>query len=143
MANASEEKSVFSIISLLFSLGKEHGLLCEQSYISVIQGYFVPSLVEIDSVVLVKKIFKNLVNVFSLYCCNLPFYKGLVRSFKKKLIPFTQGCFVPILMKLAQWFYRNSQKYEKVTTIKKKSNDVNVHILIREANSWAFDSGEK
>ena len=43
------------------------------------------SLVEIGSVVLEKKIFKNLVSVFSLYCCNLPFNKGFGRSFEKKI----------------------------------------------------------
>ena len=41
------------------------------------------SLVEIGSVVL-EKIFKNLVSVFSLYCYNLPFNKGFGRSFEKK-----------------------------------------------------------
>ena len=46
------------------------------------------SLVEIGSVVLEKKIFKNLVSVFSLYCYNLPFNKGFGRSFEKKIFNF-------------------------------------------------------
>ena len=61
--------------------------------------------------------FFYLVYVFSLFWWNLPFKKGWGPSFEKKLIPFTQGCFVQIWIKLAQWFSRRSRKYEKFTTI--------------------------
>ena len=58
------------------------------------KGCFVPSLVEIGSVVLEKKIF-NFVNVFL-----STLGKGHGPSFEQSWIPFTQGCFVPSLVEI-------------------------------------------
>ena len=44
-----------------FPLGKGWGPLFEQTWIPFTQGYFVPSLVEIGPVILMKKIFQNFV----------------------------------------------------------------------------------
>ena len=70
--------------------------------------------------VVVEKILKNLVNVYSLLCWNLPFKKGWGPTFQKKN-PLTQGCFVPIWMKFSQWFWRRSRKYKKFTTTTTKT----------------------
>ena len=45
-------------ISLLFPLVEGHGPSFEQTWIPYIQGFFVPSLVQIGHIVLEKKIFK-------------------------------------------------------------------------------------
>ena len=37
---------------------------------------------------------------------NMKFAINLTDSIEQTLIPFTQGCFVPVLLKLAQWFWR-------------------------------------
>ena len=58
------------------------------------QGCFVPSLVEIDSVVLEKKIFL-ISSMFFGYFVIIPLGKGHFPSFEGNWIPFTQGCFEP------------------------------------------------
>ena len=56
----------FFTISLLSLFEKVHGPLFEQTWIPFTQGYFVPSLVEIGSVVLEKKIFKFCQCIFTI-----------------------------------------------------------------------------
>ena len=54
-----------------------------------IQGYFVPSLVEIDAVVLQKNVLMSALHFLSFV---------IISSWKS--IPFTQGCFVPSLVEI-------------------------------------------
>ena len=42
--------------------------------------------------------------------------KGLGSSFEQTWIPFTQGCFEPICLKLVYWCWRRWWKYEKLQT---------------------------
>ena len=63
------------------------------------QGCFVPSLVEIGSVVLEKKIFKFCQCIFAISLLS-PLGKGQGPSFEQIWIPLTQGCFVPRLVEI-------------------------------------------
>ena len=72
------------------------GPLFKIIWILFTQGCFVPSLVEIGSVILEKKIFFNFINVFSLFRNYLPLEKGRALYLNKTLIPFTQGWFEPV-----------------------------------------------
>ena len=58
-----------------------------------------PSLVEIGSVVLEKKIFKFRQCIFAISLLSL-LGKGRGPSFEQTLIPFTQGCFVLSLVEI-------------------------------------------
>ena len=65
--------------------------------------------------------FFYLVYVFSLFWWNLPFKKGWGPSFEKKLIPFTQGCFVQI------WHSDSREEAENMKSLRLyKSNDETV-----------------
>ena len=66
---------------------------------SLIQGYFVPSLVEIGPVVLEKKIFKSCQFIF-INSQLSPLWEGRGPSFEQTWFPFTQGCFVPSLVEI-------------------------------------------
>ena len=63
------------------------------------KGCFVPSLVEIGSVVLEKKIFKFHPCIFTISLVS-PLGEGWGPSFEQTWIPFTQGYFVPSLVKI-------------------------------------------
>ena len=63
-----------------------------------------PSLVEIGSVVLEKKIF-NFVNVFSLIRNYLPLEKGGVLHLNKLECPSPKDALYQVWLKLAQWFW--------------------------------------
>ena len=69
-----------------------------------------PSLVEIDSVVLEKKV------VFFKFCqfifANYLHGKGRGTSFEQTGIPFTQGCFVLSLVEIGPVVLRKSRTYE-------------------------------
>ena len=60
--------------SLLSALEKGRGLLLEQNWIPFTQGFFVPHLIEICPVVLMRR-FLNFVNVFLLFRNYLPWEK--------------------------------------------------------------------
>ena len=99
------EKKIFKFhqciftISKLFPFGKGRGPSFEQTWIPFIQGCFVPSLVEIGSVVLEKKIFKFCQCIFAISQLS-PLGKGRGPSFEQTWIPFTRGCFVPSLVEI-------------------------------------------
>ena len=65
-----------------------------------------PSLVEIGSVVLEKKIFFNFVNVFSLFRNYLPFEKDGALHLNKLDFPSPKDALCKVWLKLAQWFWR-------------------------------------
>ena len=65
------------------------------------QEWFLLSLLEIDSLVLKKKIFLNFVNVFSQFRNDLPLRKGVYPLFEQTRIPFTQECFVLCLVEIS------------------------------------------
>ena len=80
---------------LLYPLGKWVGSSFEQIRIPFSKKWFVPSLVDIIPVVIVKKIFFfNLVNVFYDASLLSPHGKGHGHSFEQTWTPFTQGCSV-------------------------------------------------
>ena len=72
----------------------------EEICIPFTQGCFVPSLVEIGSVVLAKRIFQFHQCLFSLFQNYIPLEKWRCPSFEQTWIPFTQGCFVPSLAEI-------------------------------------------
>ena len=83
--------------------------LFEQTWVHFTKGSFVPGLVEMGSVLLEEKIFKfcqyslwslNFVNIFSQFANISPFEKRHGPSFEQTWIPFTQECFVTMLLKL-------------------------------------------
>ena len=92
-------------ISLLSPLEKDHGYSFVQTLIHFTQECFVSIWFEIGQVVVEKKIFKFGQCFFAISLLS-PIEKDHGRSFVQTLIHFTQGCFVPIWMKLAQWVLR-------------------------------------
>ena len=125
-----------------FPLGKGWGPLFEQTWIPFTQGYFVPSLVEIGPVILMKKIFQNFVIISTwkragpfiwtspnnaLYQVWLKLARGSEEHFFKFVNVFSlfcyipleggalQGCFVPSLVEIGL-FWRRRRKCEKFTT---------------------------
>ena len=64
-----------------------------------------PSLVEIGSVVLKKKIFR-FVNVFPLFPYYLPLEKGVALRLNKLESPSRKDALCQVWLKLAQWFLR-------------------------------------
>ena len=71
-------------------LEKGVALHLNKTWIPFTQGYFVPSLVESDSVVLEKKIFKSSQFIF-INSQLSPLWEGRGPSFEQTLIHFTQG----------------------------------------------------
>ena len=84
-------------ISLLSPLGEGWGPSFEQTWIHLTQGYFVPSLVEIGSVVLEKNIFEFRQCIFTISLLS-PLGGGWGPSFEQTWIHLTQGYFVPRLV---------------------------------------------
>ena len=66
----------------------------EQNWIPFTEGCFVPSLVEIDPVLMRRRFF-NFVNVFLLFHNYLPLEEGGALHLNKFESPFIQGCVVP------------------------------------------------
>ena len=74
-----------------------------KNWISIIQGWFVSSLVEIGLVVLKEKIFLNL----SMYFRKLsPIEKGRTTSFEQTQISLPKNDLCQVWVILAQWFWR-------------------------------------
>ena len=90
---------------LIISPWKRAGISYEQTRIPFTQWYFVPSLVEISSVVLEKKIF-TFVNVFSLFLNDLTLEKGGALHLKKLESPLPKDALCQVWLKLARWFWR-------------------------------------
>ena len=88
------------------------------------QGCFLPSLVEIDSVVLEKKIFKFCQCIFSIKN-YLPWEKGGALHLNKLESPSPKDALCQVWLKLAQWFWR-----------KRFLNFVNVFSLLRIISPW-------
>ena len=86
----------------------------EQIWVLITQGCFVPSLVEIGSVVLRRRFF-NFVNVFSLFRNYLPLEKGGAHYLNKLESPSPKDALCQVWLKLAQWFWRRRWKCEKFT----------------------------
>ena len=93
-------------ISLLSPLWEGCGPSFEKSWIFSTQGCFVQSLVEIDVVVLNKKILKNF-NIILLFCYYLPLEKGMAFHLNKLESPSSKDALCQVLMKLTLWFWRN------------------------------------
>ena len=68
-------------------------LLNLESPSSFIKGFFVPSLVEIDPVVMEKKILINFINVFSLFRFYLPLEKYVALHFNIIESPLSKDAF--------------------------------------------------
>ena len=94
-------------------LKQGHGLWFEQSWILVTQGCFKPSLVEIGPAVLEKKIFKCCQCNFTILQLS-PLVRGNGPSFEQTWIPFTQGCFMPSLVKIDPVVLEKKSKIGKV-----------------------------
>ena len=82
--------SMYFCYFLIISPWKRVGPSFEQTWILFTQGCFVPNLVEIGLVALEKKIFKNFVNVFSLFCNYPPLEKGRALQLNKLEFPSTK-----------------------------------------------------
>ena len=117
---------------------KRAGPFIWKTWIPFTQGCFVPSLVEIGSVVLEKKIFYNFVNVFSLFRNYLPLEKGGALHLNKLESPSPKDALCQVWMKLAQWFWRRRWKCEKFTTTTTTTTDK----FWSEKLTLAFGSGE-
>ena len=99
------EKNIFKyfqynfIFSVLSPLGKRRGPSFEQTWIPSTEEFFVGRLIEIDPVVLEKKILKYFqynITFSPLY----PLGKRRGPSFEQTWIPSTQECFVPSLVEI-------------------------------------------
>ena len=62
-------------------------------------------MVEIDPVITVSR-FVNFFNILSPFRFYLPLEKGVTLDLYKFESPCTQGCFVPSLVEITQWFGR-------------------------------------
>ena len=78
----------------------------EQNWIPLTKGWFVLSLVHIGSVVLVKKIFLNFFNEFSLFRNYLPLKKGGTLHLNNTESPSPKIALCQVWLKLAEWFWR-------------------------------------
>ena len=85
----------------------------EKIWIFYSQGCIVPSLTEIDPVVLEKKIFKFRQYIFTLLLLSHR-GKGLGSSFEQTWIPFTYGCFVRSLVEIGPEVLAKKKKMWKV-----------------------------
>ena len=97
----------------LFTFWEFNGSSFEETWIPFIQGCIVPSLVEISQMVLKKKILKFRQCIFAISLSS-PLGKGLDTSFEHIWIPFTQGCFVPSLVKICPVILEKKSQIGKV-----------------------------
>ena len=79
-------------------------------WVSFSQECFVPSLFNIGSLVLDKKIFKFYQYIFAI-CNYLPFEEGVAL----RLLKSTYTMMLCAMLNVAQWFWRRRWKYEKLT----------------------------
>ena len=91
-------------ISLLSPLEKGRALYLNKHESSFTQECVVPSLVEIDPVVLEKKRYFNFVHVFSLFRYYLHVEKGGAPHLNKLESPTPKDALCQVELKLAQWF---------------------------------------
>ena len=97
--------NVFSLFRIM-SLGKRWGPSFEQTWIPFTRGCIVPSLVEIDPVVLEEKIFKFRQCIFAIssmsfrYFATVSLWQGRGFSFEQTWISFTQWCIVLSLVEI-------------------------------------------
>ena len=105
--------NVILFISLLSSFVNGSDPLFEQTWILFTQGYFVPTLYELCSVALDE-------------CLLFRHYLLLKRNASLHLIklefPILKNALCLLLLKLAQWFWRNRWKCEKFTDRLTKDN---------------------
>ena len=73
------------------------------------------SLVEIGPALQKEKIFQNFVNVFSLFHDYFPLEMGKALYLNKLESSLPNNALSQVWLKLAQWFWRRSQKCEKFT----------------------------
>ena len=92
---------------------KNECFLFVKTWILFTQGCFVPSLAEIDPVVL-EMISKFRQCIFTISLLS-PLGKGYDPSFEHSWIPFTQGCFVLSLVEISPVFWKRIWKCEKFT----------------------------
>ena len=102
--------NVFSLFCNYPPLEKKEGPFIWTNLNSLTQGYYVPSLIEIASVVLFK------VHQCYFAICYLPLESGTVLHLNKLESHSPRYDLCQVLLKLAQWFWRR-RKYEKTTTI--------------------------
>ena len=91
--------NVFFAILLSSPLGIRWNPSFEQIWIPITQECFVPSLVEIGTLILEKKIFRFLQFIFAfLFLSSLG--KRCGPLFQQTQIPFTHGCFLPSFVEI-------------------------------------------
>jgi hypothetical protein len=88
----------------------KHNLLFWILFTQHAQGYFVPSQIEIDQLVLEKNIQR-----MSTRLLLSPLREGDWPSFEQFWISFTQGWFVPTLLQFAKQFWRKRRKCASLT----------------------------
>ena len=96
---------VFSQFRNYLPFGKGRDPSFEKTWIPFTEGCFVPSLVEIDPVLMRRRFF-NFVNVFSLFRNYLPLEKGGALHLNKLESPSPKDVLCQVWLKLAQWFWR-------------------------------------
>ena len=143
------EKKIFKFCQCIFAilllspLRKGRGPSFEQTWIPFTQGCFVSSLVEIDPVVLEKKIFKFL--YFRYFVIIFP-WKRAGPFIWTNLNPYIQECFVLVWLKLAQWFWEEDENVKSLRQCKQQQRQQRQRLrtdkLWSEKLPWAFGSGE-
>ena len=113
------EKKIFEnfqcifTLSLLFPLGEGLSPSIVQIWISLTQGWFVPSLVKIGPLVL-KKIFLNDSTPFLHFCDYLPIEEDLALYLNKLKFPSPKDNLYQVWLNLACWFWR--RRFLKIFT---------------------------
>jgi hypothetical protein len=73
-------------------------------------------LIEFGLLVLEKKIFKNILSAILLFCYYLPLEKGDPLHLNKLETPLPKDDLCQVWLKMAQWFWRRSQKCKSLQT---------------------------
>ena len=105
--------NIISTILLLSPCREKHGPLFEWIWISCIQECFVPSLVEIDPMVLRR--FLDIFNIILLFRYYLPLGKGTALHLNKIEFLLPMDALYQVWLQLALWFWRRRWKCEKFT----------------------------
>ena len=109
----------------------------KKTWIPITQECILPSLVEIGTVDLEKKIFKFSQCIFAISQLS-PLGEKRAHSFEQIWNPFTQGCLVQVWLKLVEWFWRRRWKCDKFTTTPTTTTTTtttdNGQILIRKTH---------
>ena len=130
-------KNVFSLFRNYLPLEKDRALRLNKLESPLTKGCFVPSLVEIDPVVLEKKFFKFHKCFSVILIWNyLPLEKGRSLYLNKLESPSPRDALCQVWLKLALWFWRRRWKCEKMTTMTTTDN------FWSEKLTCAFSSGE-